>query len=79
MVEQLIVCIKAPTAFQLHCVQLISLETATNLQEELNFVLGKQRTNEWEFRDDSWTITIGCEIKVNVDLHLLAYELTNLL
>ena len=46
MGEQLIVCIKASSAFQLHCVQLISLETATNLQEELSFVLGKQRTNE---------------------------------
>ena len=79
MEERLIVCIKASSAFQLHCVQLISLETAANLQEELNFVLGKQRTNEWEFRDDSWRILIGCEIKVNVELHLLAYELTNLL
>ena len=45
MMQQLIVCIKASSAF-LHCVQLISLETATNLQEELNFVPGKQTTNE---------------------------------
>ena len=78
MMQQLNVCIKASAAF-LHCVQLISLETATNLQEELNFVLGKQTTNEYEFLDDSLTIPIGCEIKINVELHLLAYELTNLL